>query len=216
MMRFVLWGLIVLVAVGTFLIWVPLPRLFAYSDAVISGTLACALYLGGVMMWPSQWLWSTAQRALYTLTRLMGVAPDRAQMALKVYADAETTADRLRKADNGFADDLSQAVARAANQIDRLGLSVLQDAGKTRAALPLITRADLLAQAAEGHAALRRKTKNEGQIASARSKLADAIASFENAVATHDDRAIAAQLTDIQATTKVAKSLFNAMEGPRT
>jgi hypothetical protein len=195
---------------------VPLPRYFAYSDAVFLGALAVGLTWGLSLMLPERMLFTTTERLRHAFMARHGVSEDRTDTALDIIARAQQQAKRLIRADNGFVPELAVQVDHTSDSLNAIARLVFHDPSEVRRHLPLVNRADLLVEAVENHSRLRATQKaSDAQLASARTSVSAALDAFAGAMSAADERRIEAQITEIDTASDVADSLFKSMKGPR-
>lgn len=200
------------VGVAVASLFVTLPALFSYSDAVMLGAIAFGVALGLGLMLPEGWLYSDDERLSHAFKQYHGVSGDRADVALKAVASSHRAANRLRRADNGFREDLKSEVHGVADRLDDVARLIFYKPDELPKYQALIIRAESVIGAVEDHAKVRDRAVGEAEIQTSRDMAQAGLESLLGALDASQQREVAAILGRIEANVATAEVLLR----PRT
>lgn len=204
-------GAVAAIGVGLAL---PLPRLFPYSDAALLGLAASAVSLGAGMMLPDRWRLTSVERATLSLIATGRVTRRTVKPVIEKIQSALDFAERLRRADNGFREDLARQVRHVAHELEGIANDVWQEPARVSQYGTLLARAALAVEAVEVHAKLRSARQvSPRDIDEAREKVLQTLAGFEGVLDAAARRRIEARMDALEVTASVADGLFKQMRG---
>lgn len=189
-------------------LFVNLPSLFPYSDAVVLGVVALIVALGLGLMLPDAWIYSDAQRLAHAFKAHHGVSGDRAEVALGAVASAHDAATRLRTADNGFRDDLKMAAGQAADRLDDVARLIFYKPDQLPKYQALVIRAESVIDAVEDHARVRARAVEASEVATSRDLALSGLTSLQGALDASQQREVASILGRIEANVATAEMLL--------
>ncbi|MEO1239075.1 MAG: hypothetical protein AAFW64_05325 [Pseudomonadota bacterium] len=194
--------------VGALSLFLPMPILFPYADAVILGGAVFMLSVGLGLMLPDNWLYSDAERLAYAFKSHHGVSDDRAIVALRAVDAAHTAAVRLRRADNGFREDLAASALIAADRLDDVARLIFYKPDQLPKYQALVIRAESVIDAVEDHARVRARTINEGEVATSRDLAHAGLSSLLEALDASQQREVAQILDRVEVNVATAETLL--------
>jgi light-regulated signal transduction histidine kinase (bacteriophytochrome) len=142
-----------------------------------------------------------------------GLSKSQSLVALSRIEKAEGLSRRLRASDNGFERELSGKVARAADHLAHVAEDLTRSPRDVRQYNTLISRADLVVEAVEKHAALRgARGATTEDVTEARRTVRRTLSHFLDVVETSQTDRIDAKLEILEVTTGVANDLLKSMK----
>ncbi len=188
-----------------------LPAPFPGASLVFAGLLAVLFTLTLVAWFPVHWIWSDQERLTHAFKVRHGVGVATAESALSAITQSHARATLLRRAADGFQDDVRARTERAADRLDAAAREVFYDPARLSALRPLILRSELIEDAALSHRALRsrsKKAETDASVAASREKLTRGLDAMEAAFEASDLSAKRGLLEKVEVASGVAETLL--------
>jgi len=193
-------------AVGfAWLIRLPLP--FEGFAVIVAAVLAALGTLALIAWMPPSWVWTDAERLRLAFSARHDLSEEMAGAALAAIVDAHARAARLRRSAALMRDDMADALNSVADRLDAAAREIFYVPARQRALRTVLVRSELIVEAAQAHAALRKRGQTETENLS-RDKLRAAVAALDAAFDQTDLMAARGLLQDVSVASGVAERLL--------
>lgn len=181
----------------------PFPGFAAIAAAALAGlgTLAIVAWL------PRSWLWTEDERLRFAFQARHGLSGEAAQGALVAITVAHQRAARLRRAGQAMRDDMAQEIRALADRLDAAAREIFYVPDRRRSLSRVLSRSELIEDAALAHAALRGRNQAATENTS-REKLRSAVAALDAAFDETELLAARGLLQEVSVASDVAESLL--------
>ena len=201
------------VAVGISVIFtlsVRLPLPFEGFAAVVAALLAGLSTLVFCLGAPARFLWSDTERLSHAFSLRHNVTGPRAAASLQAIAGAHGRADAIRAAAQDFAEPLKLRSELLADRIDGLAREMFYDPETIATHRTALVRTELIEQALETHAKLRRRTgeAQAAQLEDSRAKIGAALDALDEAFEAGTSRGADVLLEKIGTSSATAEMLL--------
>ena len=207
--RLSLWGAaLTAIALSVWFAWaVRLPLPFEGFAAVAAASLAFLGTLTLIAWMPRGWVWTEAEQLRQAFQARHGVSDYAAGSALEAITSAHDRASALRDAASVMRDDVGEKVVAVADRMDAAAREIFYEPERHRDLRAVLIRSELIEDAAEAHAALRRRKHAETEDAS-RQKLIAAVDALDAAFDQTELLAARGLLAEVEAASDVAETVL--------
>ncbi|MGR3468567.1 MAG: hypothetical protein ACU0CI_11890 [Shimia sp.] len=196
-------------AVAAFVWLLPPPVVLpAPMTSILAAGLLAALATLAIAAWmPPRWLWTESEQVRIAFQARHGLSDSAATAALAAITETHARATTLRRAAQAMRPDVAQRVEEAADRLDLAARDIFYTPDRHRQLRAVLVRAQLIEDAATGHAKLRARAQPATEEAS-RAKLLSALEALMAAFAETDLRAAQGLLAQVDAASEVAERLL--------
>ncbi len=187
------------------LVRLPLP--FEGFAIIVAGTLAALGTLTLIAWLPPSLVWTDAERLRLAFAARHDLSDGMAGAALAAIVGAHARAARLRQSASVMRDDMASALHDTADRLDAAAREIFYVPARQRALRTVLVRSELIEEAAQAHAALRKRGQTETEDLS-RDKLLAAVGALDAAFDQTDLMAARGLLQDVTVASDVAERLL--------
>lgn len=205
-------GALAAAAAAAFAWFLRLPLPFPGFAALCAAGLAFLGTIAIVCWMPRNWVWTDAERLRLAFQARHRLSEDVAGLALETIATAHQRAQNLRVSATAMRPDTAQKVVGIADRLDTAAREIFYMPERQRSLRKVLVRSALIEEAAEAHAALRRR-KQAASEQSARDSLLAAISALEAAFEETDLLAARGLLHKVEIASDVAERLLTPRAG---
>lgn len=201
-------GLVAALLSTAFVFSVRLPLPFE-GFAVLAAAGLAALGTLALSAWaPVRWLWSDTDLIVADFRARHDLSDLGAQNALRAITKAHDQAAMLRAAAAPMQAEMQAQVTEAANRLDGAAKALFYDPARLRSLQPVLSRAELIVEAAQSHHALRKVPDSPQQVPS-REALRTAIEALNAAFDASEDRTAQGLLEKVETASGIAEALLS-------
>ncbi|MEM8578330.1 MAG: hypothetical protein AAGF60_10795 [Pseudomonadota bacterium] len=200
-------GALAALLAAAFALSVRLPLPFGGFAALSAAGLAGLGTLALIALAPPAWIWTEAERLRLAFAARHDMAPDLAGAALAAIVQTHARAEALRQAAEPMRDDMADQVTAIADRLDAAAREIFYVPDRLRDLRAVLTRSELIEEAAAAHAALRRRAAH-GTDEASRAKLAAAITALDLAFDRTELKAAQGLLQEVDVASSVAERLL--------
>jgi hypothetical protein len=177
--------------------------------AMLAAALLAGLGTLTLLAWaPIRWLWTDTDLIMAEFRRRHDITDLGAQNALTAITRAHAQASALRRAAGPMQPEMQTRVTGAADRLDQAARTLFYAPDRLRALQPVLSRAELIVEAAQSHHALRRAPDSPQQEPS-RAALRTAIDALHAAFDAGDARAAQSLLEKVETASGIAENLLS-------
>ncbi len=188
-----------------------LPLPFEGCAMLAAALLAALATLSLLALAPVRWLWTDADLLARAFRLRHDLSDLGARNALAAITKAHDQALALRRAATHMQPQMSELVEEAAGRLDAAARTLFYAPDQLRALQPVLSRAELIVEAAEAHAALRRAPERPGspQQDASRKALRAATSALTEAFMATEARAAQGLLEKVETASEIAETLLS-------
>ncbi|MEO0390706.1 MAG: hypothetical protein AAF218_07165 [Pseudomonadota bacterium] len=190
-----------------FALTVRLPLPFDGFAVLAAGAMAALGTLALCAWLPPQAMWTDAERLRLAFQARHGLGAASADQALATITTAHSRATTLRRAAGAMRGDMAAVITGLADRLDAAAREIFYIPDRQRGLRTVLTRSELIVDAATAHAALRARKSGAVEDAS-RAKLKAAAEALDNAFDRSDLAAARGLLQEVEVASDVAERLL--------